>query len=186
MKNLLFVSLLFFLSLEGFSQNNHQYSIWGNFGGGLAFADYSNEGGGGFSLNYGISGKYDFYIASIKRHNNMEFSFKIPNEKLNSTSFLIGLSNDVFKNENNRSTFNINLLVGISYLEVYQREKQTTSGTFNDKYELNKVTSVGLPIELNAEFRLTSYIGLSATVFSNLNKYNSLLGVSANLIFGYL
>lgn len=186
MKNIFLVSFLFFLSMEGLSQNDHKYSVWGNFGGGLAFADYSNEGGGGFSLNYGVSGKYDFYIASIKRHNNMEFSFKIPNEKLNSTSFLIGLSNNVFRNESHNNIFSFNLLVGIGYLEIYQRVKQTPSGNFNNEYELNKVTSIGFPIELNAELRFTSYVGLSATVFSNLNKYNSYLGVGINLIFGYL
>src|SRR5690606_38034242 len=86
MKSIIVISLIVFLSIDSFSQDNHQYSIWGNFGGGLAFADYSNESGGGFSVNYGVSGKYDFYMVSVKRHNNMEFSFKSPQEKLNSTS----------------------------------------------------------------------------------------------------
>ena len=186
MKKLFFVLALVLLSIENYSQDNNRFSVWGNFGGGLAFADYSNESGGGFSVNYGVSGKYDFYIASIKRHNNMEFSFKSPQEKLNSTSFLVGLSNNVFKKENNRSIFNINLLAGISYLEVYQRGKQISFGAFNDEYELNKFTAVGFPVELNAELRFTPYVGLSVTVFSNLNKYNNLFGTSVNLIFGYL
>jgi len=186
MKSIIVISLIVFLSIDSFSQDNHQYSIWGNFGGGLAFADYSNESGGGFSVNYGVSGKYDFYMVSVKRHNNMEFSFKSPQEKLNSTSFLVGLSNNVFKKENNRSIFNINLLAGISYLEVYQRGKQISFGAFNDEYELNKITAVGFPVEVNAELRFTRYVGLSVTVFSNLNKYNNLFGTSVNLIFGYL
>jgi hypothetical protein len=188
MKKIFFVSLFVFLSMESFSQDNHQYSVWGNFGGGLSFAKYS-RGTGGFSVNYGISGKYDFYMASIKRHNNMEFSFASPQEKLNSTSFLLGLSNNVFSGNNisnKRSLFNINLLLGISYLEVYQRGKQISFGAFKDEYELNKVTSVGFPVEFNAELRFSSYIGLSVSVFSNLNKYNNLFGTSANLIFGYL
>jgi len=170
MKNILFFSLLFFLSLEGLSQKDNKCSVWGNFGGGLAFADFSNVGGGGFSINYGVSGKYDFYIASIKRHNNKEFSLKSPQEKLNSTSLLVGLSNNVFRKESNSNTFNFNLMVGISFLEIYQRVKQTPSGNFNNEYELNKVTSIGFPIELNAELRFTSYLGLSATVFSNIKN----------------
>ena len=186
MKILLIFLVSFIFINESFSQDNNHYSVWGNFGGGLAFADYSNESGGGFSVNYGVSGKYDFYIASIKRHNNIEFSFKSPQEKLNSTSFLVGLSNNVFEKNNQRSLFNINLLIGISYLEVYQRGKQISFGAFNEEYELNKVTAVGFPVELNAELRFTPYVGLSVTVFSNLNKYNNLFGTSVNLIFGYL
>ena len=183
MKKILFVLFFVFLSIGNYSQDKKHFSIWGNVGGGLSYLKYS-DGYGGFSVNYGLSSRFDKWIISAKYRNENEFSFQTPNEKFNSVCLLFGLSNKLLK-ENRVVELNINMLSGISYIEIVERDNLLRTGTFGDYYDLHKYSTLGIPIELELEFRFSHYVGFSFSMFSNINKSKNVLGTNVNFILGY-
>ncbi|MEE9431510.1 MAG: hypothetical protein V3V16_10740 [Melioribacteraceae bacterium] len=88
------------ISINCLAQEINNISIWGNLGFGMTTSKYSDSDAG-FSANYGVSGKYNHYVLSIKRYNHTEFSFKNLQEKTNSISLLLGLSSSVFYKKHN-------------------------------------------------------------------------------------
>jgi len=182
MKNIFVLMVL--VSIESFPQDSNHFSIWGNIGAGLSYLKYTS-GNGGFSLNYGLSSRFVKWILSAKYRNENELSSDRPNEIFNSVSLLFGLSNKLLK-EDQSVELNINILSGISYIKISERGKIVRTGFFGNYHDLNKYSLVGIPIELEIEYRSSNYVGVSVSLYSNINKSKNLFGTNINLIFGYL
>ena len=76
------IILIVLITTQNFSQNNNNFSIWGNVGGGISYLNYSS-GTGGFSVNYGLSSRFDKWIIGVEYRNDSEFTFDNPNEEFN-------------------------------------------------------------------------------------------------------
>ena len=139
-------------------------SISGNFGTSL-----------GLNLNYLRSGRsYKVRYVSVKDFNIDLYGSSRPPESVWDIGALYGF-------ERPRSKGSVIFSGGVSYVGGMKY----IPGDY-DNYERNNISTIGLPLEAQFIWSFSSGLGLSTTLFGNINSEKSFGGVTLNLIFGKL
>ncbi|MBM4166893.1 MAG: hypothetical protein FJ218_08280 [Ignavibacteria bacterium] len=148
--------------------------------------DYGNIGGGGTGGTGGIAGVISGYyqkdntLYGFSYHRIEEFvlfseSNPKPYEYISEYSFLYG------KVERSRWGM-VSASSGIGFVNGILRGKQKDY----PQYEPNKISTIGIPIDLQAYFTPFPFFGMGINLFSNFNLQKSVFGIAIGIQVGYL
>ncbi len=183
MKHILILIFFLQLSSECIAQQEHRISGWGTVGLGLSSFGF-DDGDGGVSNNFGFAVRYDNFTLKYKRGAIYEIAIFKSQEQAKSHELLLGYTIDLapgIDEKHNYSDLFLSFSSGIGELDYLSRGKLLSSTFLNNEYEMNTNSATAFPLEIECEFWVSHYFGISLTAFSTISKFRPVIG--SNLCF---
>ncbi len=152
------------LEIKKSQQSQHSVQFWLNAGWGIG----TTFGNGSAALTVGLSIQFNKHLFTLRAYRVAEVFDNF---------YDIGL---LYGRATSTRSFQFSLAAGLSLVKGEQGVR------VSEGISVEEFSTIGIPIELQANWELTNFIGLGITGFANLNPAQSFAGITINLLIGIL
>lgn len=192
----LFLVALFACSAVGQTQQPPTITVWGTGGIGLSTVYHSNVHN---SLQYSIGLRRESLTAKYQRIHNVESVLhsvihlselaKYPLETVNSQSLQIGYTMNLFRavvpdHLTACQEKNISFFIGLLQYQSVARGRYLGEPLGSRQYEEIKDSGIGVPIEIEYEWRYNNHFGATTSLHAEINGTQSYIGLLVNIMLG--
>jgi len=157
--------------------------------------DSTNEDKSNYWIGLGIGGNYfgpticgnisytiNQNIITIKYANSEEFQFGVDNTNFEKPSIWLKEFGLLYGRSFRKDILLLSVSAGISYVSGINRGQNIQ----DHYYEKINISTIGIPIEAEAMFEFSDYVGAGFLFFANLNKEKNFNGVMLRIKIGSL